>query len=208
MRSAEWVALGSVFATVLVAAIAATTQIVLDRQRRKGERDQRKDERWLDQRLDLYARFLEGADECIQANRDRALYLYSLENGQLGEAPPPEDLQGPSSPVEGIEKCAAALSRMRLFAPAAVTDPAGEFIERTREIEYFGGLEVAKAHVWWVETDPNKPAEWTGRSGQRESDDPRTEIGEKLIAAMRDDLGADPASGVSLGNPAAPIPYL
>jgi len=91
---------------------------------------------------------------------------------------------------------------MRLFAPRPVTEAASKFLETTRLAERFGTTDVYHAVEWKRENPEEEPPP----SLFSDLEPTALSVGSELLAAMRSDLGAEPAPNITLGEPTEPIP--
>jgi hypothetical protein len=200
LSGAEAVALAGVVATVVVAALGAVAQQLGEHSRRKDEREKLKVERWIDQRLDLYAKFLDGGDRCVEHHRERVLYVQGSEPPPPGRGEHEPRHAGSMEATAGMRMCADALSRMRVLAPGPVIEAATDFLEATRELEYFAVLQVVGWELLEVED-----VDWSHVDTIQGHRDERAR---KVVAAMREDLGSGKAIDISLGDLGKPAPYL
>ncbi|MFD7026130.1 hypothetical protein [Promicromonospora sukumoe] len=202
MEGSDWVALASVVSSLAVAVFTQIYQRRGERERRDGEEatrsaqharelDDRRRERWLDLRRDLYARFLRGADALEERAEERTRWIL------FGGPPDPNPEVGNVVETEAtdlIVRCTEALEEMRLFASGEVVSAASEYIVLAIEVENMG------VQGTWQAGDLHA-------SGSADIADfvevvkslipkmgERAKVARKVLAAMRDDLGADPAS--------------
>jgi len=187
MEGSNWVALASVLTTAGLAVFSAWWQRRGERERAQEQARERQSERWLNERLSVYLRFLRAADASQSGIRYRIWWMRSAAPATAG--PAEEDagrLDLPEGAYESLQECGQALSEMRLFAPAAVTSACARFVEAARELEHFSSMDA----VWTAHGDrpPAEPdADPYGDSWER-----MRLAADDAVAAMRADLGRDP----------------
>lgn len=202
MEGSDWVALVSVVSSLAVAIFTPVYQRRGERERREGEEatrsaqhrrelDDRRRERWLDLRRDLYARFLRGADALEERAEERVHWMLS------GGPPSPDPADNNVVEIEAIDliaRCSEALEEMRLFASGDVVRTASEYISQSIEVENLGVQGTWQVHDLHSTGSADTAALMEVADGTIALMRERTKTARKVLAAMRDDLGADPAA--------------
>lgn len=199
MDGSSWVALAGIGAGLVGTVFTQVWQRHGERERAAEARTDRLGERWLEARRDVYLRFLAGADDCVEHWRARRYFLrYGTDGTRPEDAS--EHPNEAAAIAPGLERCATALAEMRLFAPADAVRAASEFVDLTREIEYFGSLQMVE-----VQYDPLRLKTLREEDQENASEAMRADSAKRLLAAMRKDLGADEADLDGLGSVSSTI---
>jgi hypothetical protein len=201
MEGSDWVALVSVVSSLAVAIFTPIYQRRGERERlgadeqvrsaqHDREQDERRRERWLDLRRDLYARFLRGADQLEARALDRAHWIL------YGGDPSPDPGSANEVEIEAVDligRCTEALEEMRLFASGEVVRTASEYIALSIEVERLGVQATWEKRRLHDEGQAENAALVSALSHVTPLREERAEAARQVLAAMRDDLGADPA---------------